>query len=262
MKKKIGLTIVSVVALVSLLIGCANSVEDDAEQPENSGEKETVLRVGATTTGVPFTFVNTETGEIDGLMVDIARKIGEKLDVDIEIKETEFAALIPSIETDKIDLISAGMIITEERKEVIDFTNPVYEYGEGIVVASDTTDIHSLDDLAGRAVGVQEGTIYYEGLKDYPEINAQSYKSIADMIREIENGRIEAFIGDYPIIVHMIEENPDFDVKLVETDEQVWLGDVGLGVAKGSDLLDDLNQAIDEIKESGELDQIIEEWGL
>lgn len=262
-KRKLGLFIL-VLALFSLLAACSGGSDSAStgsfyDQLKEGGK----IRVGSTTTGPPFTFMNTEKGEVDGLMVDIAKKIGEELDLQVEIVDTKFSSLIPSIESGRLDMISAGMLISDKRAEIIDFSQPIYPYGEGLVILKGINDIKTFDDLKGKKVGVQEGTVYLDGIKEYPEVEYQSYTSIADMIKEVENGRIDAFYGDYPIIVDMLQKNPDFSVQLVKTYEPKWVGEIGLGFPKGSkEFQKAVNDVVTKLKENGELDKIIKKWGL
>lgn len=270
MKKKLFAMFILIIGF-ALLTACSSSNDSSngsAEEGDSFYSKlkdSGVVRVGSTPTGPPFTFLNTETNEIDGLMVDIANAIGEKIGLEMQVEPVQFSSLIPSINSNKIDMIAAGMLITDERKEQIDFSQPVYEYGEALVVSNDNNEIQTFDDLEGKKVGVQEGTVYLAGLGEYPEIESQSYKSIADMIDEIENGRIDAFYGDYPIVQNMLIENPDFGetIKIVETYEPKWVGEIGIGFPKGaSDFEAEINKAIDELKESGELEELINKWQL
>ncbi|WP_167577782.1 ABC transporter substrate-binding protein [Ammoniphilus sp. YIM 78166] len=263
------------IGLASLLSACSSaSTNSGQETPKQSPEKTAsskldeikskgVIRVGATTTGTPFTFLDTKTSQIQGVMVDVAHKLSEHLGVKVEIQETKFSALVPSIESDKIDVISAGMLMTPERAEVIDFSNPVYRYGEGLVVAMDNDSIKKFEDLKGKKVGAQEGTIFLKNLKEHTDISVQSYKAMSDMIVELKNGRIDAFLADYPVMVHMINENKDLNVKLVKGYETQWAGDVGIGMSKGqADLQKAINDAIETMKKNGELDEILKKWGL
>ncbi|WP_071394344.1 substrate-binding periplasmic protein [Bacillus tuaregi] len=249
----------SIFCLVFVITACsAGTSEKSLESIKEKG----TIKIGSSTTGPPFSFMNSK-NELDGLMIDIVKEIAKGLEVKTEIQGMQFSSLIPAIEADKIDLISAGMIITDERKKVIDFSEPIYSYGEGLVVSNTDNTIKTLDDLAGKKVGVQQGTIYLDGLSDYPKIQPQTYKSIADMVSELQNGRIDAFFADYPIIIHMIKENPDFKIKLVDSYEPIWTGDVGIGLPKEvDDLKRAVNDEINQLKESGELDAIIAKWGL
>ena len=98
-----------------------------------------VLKVGSTPSGVPFTFLDTKTNTIQGIMVDLMREIGADAGFKVEIEATPFSALIPSLTSNKIDIIAAAMYITPTRQEVIDFSRPIYTYGEGLVVPKKDT---------------------------------------------------------------------------------------------------------------------------
>ena len=89
-----------------------------------------VLKVGSTPTGIPFTFLDTKTNTIEGVMVDLIKEIGKDAGFKVEIEGMQFSTLIPSLTANKIDIIAAAMFITAPRKEVIDFSGPVYTYGE------------------------------------------------------------------------------------------------------------------------------------
>ncbi|MGE7666673.1 substrate-binding periplasmic protein [Ureibacillus composti] len=254
------------IGLIMLLSACSSSSSDSSSTATSasSGEKEKqVIRVGATTTGVPFTFLNPSSQKIEGIMVDIANKIGEHAGLEVEIVETKFSSLIPSIEANKIDIISAGMLSTPERAEIIDFSTPVYNYGETLIVSKDNESIKSFEDLKGKKVGAQEGTTFYTELSKNSDIETQSYKAMSDMVVEIKNGRIDAFLADYPVMANMINENPDLEVKIIEEYEAQWPGDVSIGLAKGNEeLKNKVNDAIAKMKENGEIDEILKKWGL
>ena len=89
---------------------------------------QTVYKVGSTPTGVPFTFLDVKTNTIQGAMVDLITAIGEDAGFKVDVQATPFSALIPSLTSSKIDIISAAMLITDQRKEVIDFSDPVFPY--------------------------------------------------------------------------------------------------------------------------------------
>jgi polar amino acid transport system substrate-binding protein len=90
-----------------------------------------VLKVGSTPTGIPFTFLDTKTNSIQGIMVDLITEIGKDAGFAVQIEPMQFSALVPSLTSNKIDIISAAMFATAARKEVIDFSDAVYTYGEG-----------------------------------------------------------------------------------------------------------------------------------
>src|SRR3954471_5691870 len=125
-----------------------------------------MLKVGSTPTGTPFTFLDTKTNTIQGVMVDIITEVGKDAGFQVQIEPMQFSTLIASLTANKIDIISAAMFITAPRKEVIDFSEPVYTYGEGLIVPKgDTKDHTSLEDFKGEAVGAQVGTAFVDALK-------------------------------------------------------------------------------------------------
>src|ERR1700712_2267937 len=92
---------------------------------------EQVLKVGSTPTGIPFTFLDTKTQTIEGLMVDLIKEVGKDAGFTVQIEPMQFSALIAALNANKVDIIAAAMFITPPRKEVIDFSDPIYTYGEG-----------------------------------------------------------------------------------------------------------------------------------
>lgn len=270
MKKKI--IVVALFLIMSILAACgSNSTKED--NPEtSSGDKiydkvkeAGKIEVGSTSSGPPFTFLNTKTGEIDGYMVDVTNYIGENMGLEMNINSVQWASLIPSVDSGKIDMISAAMAVTDERKEILDFTDIVYSYGETIVVLKGNGSVKSVEDLKGLKVGVQEASIYYNGIQDYPEIEYQAYKTHQDMAKELMNGRIDVFFADYPIFKEMLKELPELKdkVEVVRPEEKRWLAEIAIAVPKGSsELLENVNAALAKMEEEGIKDEFIEKWDL
>src|SRR5438270_10845764 len=125
-----------------------------------------VLKVGSTPTGIPFTFLDTKTNSIQGIMVDLITEVGKDAGFQVQIEPMQFSTLIASLTSNKIDIISAAMFVTPARKEVIDFSEPFYSYGEGLLVPkSDSKAYSKQDDLKGEVVGAQVGTAFVDALK-------------------------------------------------------------------------------------------------
>ncbi|MFD0389718.1 ABC transporter substrate-binding protein [Tistrella bauzanensis] len=161
--------------------------------------------------------MDTATSKPTGAMVELAEAIAAETGMTAEFEVVAFSALIPSLTTGKIDMISAGMFATDKRREVVDFSTPVYSYGEGMFVAADDATDYTLDDLNGATVGAQVGTTFADTLKargTFGEIKL--YDSIADIMRDVKLGRIKAGFGDKPIIAYQISQNPKMGVRLVE----------------------------------------------
>ena len=221
--------------------------------------------VGSTPTGVPFTFLDVKTNTIQGAMVDLITAIGDDAGFKVNVQATPFSALIPSLTSNKIDIISAAMLITEQRKEVIAFSDPVFPYPEGMVVSvNDNTPYKSLAELKGQVVGAQVGTVYVDFLKKNGEFaEVKVYDSLADILRDVGLGRIKAGFGDAPILKYQISQNPDFKAKLVPTYEPKMAGSVGIGVRKtDTELLKKINASLAKLNANGTVDRILAKWSL
>src|SRR5437660_6058302 len=158
-----------------------------------------VLKVGSTPTGIPFTFLDTKTNSIQGVMVDLITEIAKDAGFQVQIEPMQFSALVPSLTSNKIDIISAAMFATSARKEVIDFSGPVYTYGEGLrVPKTDKKDYVAQDDLKRGLVGAQVGTAFVDALKKtglFSEVKV--YDTIPDILRDVNAGRLKAGFADY-----------------------------------------------------------------
>lgn len=226
---------------------------------------EPVYKVGSTTTGNPFTFLDVNTNKIDGMMVDLMNAIAGDQGIEVDIQPVPFEALIPSLQSGKIDIMSAAVTITPVRAEVVDFTVPIFPYTEAVVVPkSDDTGYKNAADFAGKTIGVQGGTAFYDYLDKlggFAEI--KTYTSIADIMRDVELGRIAAGFADGPIMRHRLSGKSDATIKLVETYEPFYVGQVAMAVKKGNaELLGKLNAGIEKIKASGTLEELQTKWGL
>jgi polar amino acid transport system substrate-binding protein len=221
--------------------------------------------VGSTPTGIPFTFLDVKTNTIQGAMVDLITAIGDDAGFKVNVQPTPFSALIPSLTSNKIDIISAAMLITGQRKEVIDFSDPVFPYPEGMVVSiDDKTPYKSFAELKGQVVGAQVGTVYIEFLKrngDFAEVKV--YDSLADILRDVSLGRIKAGFGDAPILRYQLSQNTSLKAKLVPTYEPKMTGSVGIGVRKtDTELLKKINVSLAKLQANGTLDKILVKWNL
>src|SRR6266702_2440380 len=224
-----------------------------------------VFKVGSTPTGVPFTFLDTKTNSIQGVMVDLITEIGKDACFQVQIEPMQFSALIPSLTSNKIDIISAAMFATAARKEVIDFSDAVYTYGEGLLVPkTDKKDYAAPEDLKGEIVGAQVGTAFVDALKKsglFTDVKA--YDTIPDILRDVNTGRLKAGYADYPILAYNLKQGGFPEVRLVDGYKPVTVGSVGIGVRKGENaLVGKINASLAKLKANGTIDKILDKWGL
>jgi polar amino acid transport system substrate-binding protein len=239
-----------------LALSMAASVPASAQQ---------LLKVGSTPTGVPFTFLDTKTNQIQGIMVDLITEVGKDAGFAVQVEPMQFSTLIASLTSNKIDIISAAMFITPARKEVIDFSDPIYTYGEGLIVPkSDTREYQSQQDLKGEVVGAQVGTAFVDALKKsglFAEVKA--YDAIPDILRDVNTGRLKAGFADYPILAYNLKQGSFPDARIVESYKPVVIGSVGIGVRKGdAELLGKINTSLARLKANGTVEKILAKWGL
>ena len=240
----------------ALALGVAGSLPAYGQQ---------TLKVGSTPTGTPFTFLDTKTNTIQGVMVDIITEVGKDAGFQVQIEPMQFSTLIASLTGNKIDIISAAMFATAPRKEVIDFSDTVYTYGEGLIMPkTDTKDYASLDEFKGQAVGAQVGTAFVDALKKtnlFSEVKA--YDTIVDILRDVNAGRIKAGFGDFPIFAYNLQQGQFPEVRLVKSYKATIPGSVGIGVRKSDgELLKKINASLAKMKADGRLDKLLAKWGL
>lgn len=242
---------------VSLALGATLAITGAAYAQTN-------YKVGSTPTGVPFTFLNVETNQIDGIMVDIIEAIAKEQGFTVQVDATQWSALIPSLTSGKIDIIAAAMYATPSRAEVVAFSDKVYSYGEGLIVPKDADVAYtSIDEMEGLTVGVQVGTAYIPPLEasgKFKEIKI--YDSLADIMRDVSLGRIDAGFGDRPILAYQLSKGAS-DVRMVEEYKSQITGDVAIAVRlDDAALLATINEGLGKISASGALDAILAKWGI
>ncbi|MDQ8035749.1 amino acid ABC transporter substrate-binding protein [Bordetella genomosp. 1] len=224
-----------------------------------------VVKVGSTPTGSPFTFLDTKTNSIEGVMVDIVKAVGKEAGFEVQIEPMAFSALIGSLTSKRIDVISAAMFITPTREKVVSFSQPVYRYGEGLMVLkSDDKAYKSFADMKGMTVGVQVGTAFVEPIQKsgvFKEVKL--YDNPPDMMRDANAGRIQGGFMDYPIAAYIINQGNHPNLKMAKSYEPTVIGSLGLATRKeDTALLDRINKALDKLKGDGTIDTILKKWGL
>lgn len=231
----------------------------------SASQAQTVYKVGSTPTGTPFTFLDAKTNTIQGMMVDVIEEVAKEGGFKVEIQPMQFSALIAALTSGKIDIISAAMYGSPERAKIVDFSQDVYAYGEGLVVpATDTKDYVGVDDLKGKKIGAQIGTRYVDYMKSsgaFSEVGA--YDSLPDIMRDVSNGRLDAGTGDYPILAYNLAQGRFPQLRLVKSYKAAVVGPINIAVKQGnSELLGKINAGLANMKKDGRFEAILKKWGL
>lgn len=261
--KKLAAVALAVVMSVSMLAGCGSSNDKkSAESSTSANETATVktAKDGVLTMATNATFPPYESYEgndIVGIDADIAKAIADKLGLKLEIQDMEFNSIITAVQSGKADLGLAGMTVTDERKQSVDFTDS-YATGIQSVIVKEGSSIKSIDDLKGKKIGVQlatTGDIYAKD--DFGEENVEEYNKGADAVMALTSGKIDAVIIDNQPAKSFVETTDG--LQILDTD--YVQEDYAAAIQKGNtDLLNAVNGALKELKEDGTIQKILDKY--
>ena len=258
---------VSVAALALTACGgsassAASSVASSAASSEaaSSAAELTTVEAGkltmATNAAFPPYEMTTDAGEFEGIDVDTAKAIAEKLGLELQIDDMDFDAALLSVQQGKADIVMAGVTVTDERKAVMDFSDSYATGIQSIIVPNDS-DIASPDDLAGKKIGTQRGTTgYIYCSDDFGDENVVAYDDGLTAVQALNNGQVDAVVIDNAPAQEFVAANPGLKVLDTSYAEE----DYAIGMAKGSALEDAVNKALEELKADGTLQAIVDKY--
>ncbi|WP_435099915.1 cystine ABC transporter substrate-binding protein [Arhodomonas sp. AD133] len=242
-------------AVSAMVLPTAASAAGLLEQINSEGR----IQVGLEGTYPPFNYQD-ESGELVGFEVDFARALAGELGVEAEFVPTKWDGMLAGLDTKRFDVIVNQVTITPERRKKYDFSEPYTISGMQIIVRQGMQDeIDGPADLAGRAVGVGLGTNYEQWLNEnVPEAQVETYQDDPSKLQDLRVGRIDAVINDKLMVGFLMEKS---DGRIVAAGEPFATQRVGVALRKGNDdLLAAVNEAIADLRESGELAEISEKW--
>ena len=210
----------------------------------------------ATNAAFPPYEMTTDAGEFEGIDVDTAKAIAEKLGLELQIDDMDFDAALLSVQQGKADIVMAGVTVTDERKAVMDFSDSYATGIQSIIVPNDS-DIASPDDLAGKTIGTQRGTTgYIYCSDDFGDENVVAYDDGLTAVQALNNGQVDAVVIDNAPAQEFVAANPGLKVLDTSYAEE----DYAIGMAKGSALEDAVNKALEELKADGTLQAIVDKY--
>lgn len=197
-------------------------------------------------------------GEIVGIDAEIAKAIAGELGMELEIEDIAFDSIIPEITSGKADMGLAGMTVTEDRKQSVDFSDTYAKASQKVIVKEDS-EIASPDDLAGKIVGVQLGTtgdIYVSDL-EADGTTVERYNKGFEAVQALSQGKIDAVVIDGEPAKTFVAETEG--IKML--DEAFTEEEYAIAVKKGNtELLDKINGALSELESEGTLDEIVAKY--
>ncbi|MGI6538297.1 MAG: transporter substrate-binding domain-containing protein [Caldicoprobacterales bacterium] len=197
--------------------------------------------------------------EVIGVDAEIAKKIAEKLDVELEVVDMKFEGLINALNSNQIDFIAAGFTIKPDRAEQVLFTDTYFKAVQKIIVQEGNTEIKSAEDLEGKIIGVQTNTTGDFTAKEYTD-KIYRFNNAMEAAIDLSNGRLDAVIVDDLPAQMIVAQNEGLvllDDKAADDEEYA------LAVRKeATDLKDIINEVLAELKASGAIDEWVEEYSL
>lgn len=255
MKSKWYLFIMTLV-LGTLLVGCGG--DSGTSGDSGSDDSAETYTVATDNNFVPFEFMNEETGEMEGFDIDLITAIADEAGFNIDIESMKFDGVVAGMQSGRYDIGIAGMTITEERQESIDFSDPYYDAGLMLAVNADNEEIQSEEDLAGKTVGTRSGTTSETYLREnHPDAELVTFPGIVEAYLDLESGRLDAVMYDVPNVQYYVAN----DAENLKTAGDILQGEqYGIAFPKDSELVQDVNEALQTLIDNGTYDDIYEEW--
>ena len=261
------LTAIAAVSAAMILTGCGSSTTGTATTTSSDSG---TFRVGMECNYAPFNWTTTTEGEYtqplsssdfcDGYDVVIATTIAKTLGKDVQIVKTDWDALIVDLQQGSLDAIIAGMTETPERAEQVSFTSPYYVSPEVVIIRkdSDLTEITDIQELSGRKVQGQMGTLYDTIIDDIDGVvHVEAATDFPAAINALQHGDVDAVTSELPVAIGVCAANPDLTyVQFEQGHGFTSAGDEGgvtvsIAVAKeNTELLKDVQAALDQISEA------------
>lgn len=252
MRRALQLVLV-ILLLTTMLVACGGEPQSHLEAIEKEGK----LLVGTSADYPPFEYVD-ENGEFAGFDIELAREIGQRIGVEVEIVDMPFDSLVAGVQEGKIDIVLAAMAPSEERDQAVDFTDSYYWYSEAWLVAEDfdESQLQTVQDLAKFTVGVQTATtsepFILEQLVDTGLLSADDffrYERVDQAALDVKAGRLDVLQTDYVPLVEMAKELGG--LKLIRNDDLPG-GPTSVAVPEGdSELAEKINTILAELEAEG-----------
>ncbi|MXR50165.1 transporter substrate-binding domain-containing protein [Halovenus sp. WSH3] len=253
MDRRAYLTTIGAAGATALLAGCT--------QEGSSGSDAETLVPGTAPGFAPFEFK--EGGELTGFDIDLLAAVAEEAGYELaEWSELDFETLIPSLTEGDIDIIAAGMTITDERSQQIAFSDPYFESNQSVLVREGGSfQPESEDDLSGNRVGAQSGTTgegEVERMIEEGTLSGENFRQFENYplaVDALESGDVDAVVADVPVAENFAASRDVEIAFTIQTNENF-----GFGMRQDDDRIEDINEGLSAVQESGTYDELVSEY--
>jgi arginine/lysine/histidine transporter system substrate-binding protein len=273
MNKKGLKNIIGIILSLSIVVSLSacGKKNDDKSSNASAVKQETKLDrikkagklvIGTSADYPPYEFHKMINGkdEIVGFDIMIANEIAKDLGVKLEVKDITFNGLLEALKGDKVDFVIAGMNPTPDRAKEVDFTNIYYKAVQAVMVRTEDKDKYkSLEDLKGKKVGVQMGTVQEELAKD--QIIGAEVKSlgkITDLVLELKNKKVDALVVEFPVATSYADKNKDISVSGLKFKDDSQEKGSAIAVQKNSpEFVEALNKVLDKLIQNKSIEKFV-----
>lgn len=268
-KKILSMVAFAALSISILLTGCGSNSTGTSSSAGNKSAVQAIKDRGVLKAGVKvdvpkFGYKDPGTSKIEGFEIDLVKAVAKKILGDenkVELQAVTAKTRGPLLDSGEVDIIGATFTITEERKKSYDFSEPYFTDGVALMVKKNS-GIKTLKDLDGKKIGVAQSATSKQALESEAKnlgikVTFSEYSTYPEIKAALDSGRINAFSVDGAIL------NGYLDDSTIILDERYAKQEYGLVSKKGNDdLAKVINDTINEMKQSGELDKLIEKWGI
>lgn len=239
--------------LVSLLLATACVFSMAACGSSDSESAETLV-MATNAEFPPYEYY--DGNNIVGIDVDIANAIAEELGMELKIEDMAFDSVITAVSSGKADIGLAGLTVTEDRLENVNFSD-TYATATQVIIVAEGSDIKSVADLEGKSIGVQLGTTGDFFASDVEGATVEQYNKGFEAVQALSQGKIDAVMIDNEPAKEFVNQVEG----LVILDEAFAIEEYAIALAKeNEELLEKVNEALANLSESGKLDEIVAEY--
>lgn len=254
---------IAALAVAAVCCGCGGNGKTTSETDKSNGSltaKAGTLTMATNAEFPPYEYKDGD--KIVGIDAEVAKLIADKLGLKLEIADVDFDSIIPGVQTGKYDMGMAGMTVTDERKQKVNFSDS-YAKGIQVIIVKEGSDIKSKDDLEGKKIGTQQGTTGYIYASDTPENggygeeNVIGYASGAVAVEALKSGKVDCVIIDNEPAKAYVAANSGLkilDTEFTNEDYAICFS------KKNPELQKKVNDALNELKASGEFQKVVDKY--
>ena len=235
----------------------AKSTADSADKSTADSADKGTLHMATNAFFEPYEYYDGD--KIVGIDVEIAEAICDKLGYTLKVDDMDFDSIITAVQSGKADFGMAGMTVTEERKQAIDFTDTYTNAVQVIIVKEGSDAVKNADDLAGAVVGVQMGTtgdIYVSDHLEPEGTTVERFSKGADAVLALSQGKVDAVVIDNEPAKSFVAQNEGLTILNDPFENEEY----AICIAKGSELTAKFNEALKALKEEGKVDEIVKKY--